>query len=50
MAWAGLSYEESAQAMGLTVSVVKARLHRIRVRTRKALGGSNPMNEEQRNG
>jgi RNA polymerase sigma factor (sigma-70 family) len=50
VAWAGLSYEESAQALGITVSAVRARLHRIRVRTRKALGGANPMNEELSNG
>ena len=42
VAWAGLSYEESAQALGLTVSAVKSRLHRIRVKTRNALGGTNP--------
>jgi len=42
VAWAGLSYEESAQALGLTVSAVKSRLHRIRARTRQALGGVNP--------
>jgi RNA polymerase sigma-70 factor (ECF subfamily) len=46
VAWAGLSYEESAAALGITVSAVKSRLNRIRVRTRTALGGSNPMNEE----
>lgn len=42
VAWAGLSYEEAAQALGLTVSAVKSRLHRIRTRTRQALGGTNP--------
>jgi RNA polymerase sigma factor (sigma-70 family) len=46
VAWAGLSYEESAAALGITVSAVKSRLNRIRVRTRAALGGSNPMSEE----
>jgi RNA polymerase sigma factor (sigma-70 family) len=46
VAWAGLSYEESAAALGLTVAAVKSRLNRIRVRTRKALGGANPMKEE----
>jgi len=46
VAWAGLSYEESAAALGITVSAVKSRLNRIRMRTRSALGGSNPMNEE----
>jgi RNA polymerase sigma-70 factor (ECF subfamily) len=46
VAWAGLSYEEAATALGITASAVKSRLNRIRVRTRTALGGSNPMNEE----
>jgi RNA polymerase sigma-70 factor (ECF subfamily) len=47
VAWAGLSYEESAQALGLTVSAVKSRLHRIRIRTRRALGGVNPALEAE---
>jgi RNA polymerase sigma-70 factor (ECF subfamily) len=47
VAWAGLSYAESAEAMGLTVSAVKSRLNRIRTRTRKALGGANPMNTDE---
>jgi RNA polymerase sigma factor (sigma-70 family) len=42
VAWAGLTYEEAAQALGLTVSAVRSRLNRIRVRTRKELGGANP--------
>jgi RNA polymerase sigma factor (sigma-70 family) len=42
VAWAGLTYEESAQALGVTVSAVRSRLNRIRVRTRTALGGVNP--------
>jgi RNA polymerase sigma factor (sigma-70 family) len=41
-AWAELSYEELAQALDLTVSAVKSRLHRIRARTRGALGGADP--------
>jgi len=47
VAWAGLSYEECAGALGITVSAVKSRLNRIRVRTQDALGGANPMNEEE---
>jgi RNA polymerase sigma factor (sigma-70 family) len=50
VAWAGLSYEESATALSITVSAVKSRLNRIRRRTRAALGGSNPMNQENGNG
>lgn len=41
-AWTDLSYEESAQALGVSVSAVKSRLHRIRVRTRQALGPASP--------
>jgi RNA polymerase sigma factor (sigma-70 family) len=40
VAWTDLTYEESAQALGLSVSAVKSRLHRIRLRTRQALGGA----------
>jgi RNA polymerase sigma-70 factor, ECF subfamily len=53
IAWAGLSYEEAAQALGLPVSTVRSRLHRIRAKTRQALGGANPTHiaqEEPRNG
>jgi RNA polymerase sigma factor (sigma-70 family) len=45
-AWAELSYAEAAAALGTTTSAVKSRLHRIRVRLRLDLGGSNPMHEE----
>jgi RNA polymerase sigma factor (sigma-70 family) len=47
IAWAGLSYAESAEAMGVTVSAVKSRLNRIRTRTRQALGGANPMGTDE---
>jgi RNA polymerase sigma factor (sigma-70 family) len=50
VAWTGLTYEEAAEALGMTVSAVRARLHRIRVRTRRALGGTNPMREELHHG
>jgi len=46
VAWAELTYAEAATALGTTTSAVKARLHRIRVRMRRELGGDNPMNEE----
>jgi RNA polymerase sigma-70 factor (ECF subfamily) len=46
VAWTDLTYEESAQALGVSVSAVKSRLHRIRVRTRQALGETSPLNEE----
>ena len=44
IAWAGLSYAESAEALGVTVSAVKSRLNRVRTRTRQALGGADPTN------
>ncbi len=50
VAWAELSYGEAAAALGTTTGAVKARLHRIRVRMRQDLGGSNPMNEENEDG
>jgi RNA polymerase sigma factor (sigma-70 family) len=42
VAWTDLTYEESAQALRVSVSAVKSRLHRIRARTRRALGETNP--------
>lgn len=45
VAWAELSYTEAATALDTTVSAVKARLHRVRVRTRRELGGTNPMED-----
>ena len=42
VAWAGLTYAEAAQALGLSESAVRSRLHRIRVKTRAALGGADP--------
>jgi RNA polymerase sigma-70 factor (ECF subfamily) len=46
VAWAELSYAEAATVLGATTSAVKARLHRIRVRMRQALGNDYPVNEE----
>lgn len=42
VAWTDLTYEESAQALGVSVSAVKSRLYRIRARTRQALGPAHP--------
>ena len=52
IAWAGLTYEQAAHALGLTTSAVRSRLNRIRVRTRQQLGGVNPAGhrEEQDHG
>lgn len=49
IAWAGLSYEEAARALGLTTSAVRSRLNRIRVKTRKELGGVNPAHAPEEN-
>ncbi|MFI0447300.1 RNA polymerase sigma factor [Actinomadura sp. 6N118] len=48
IAWADLTYEEAAQALGVPLGTVRSRLHRIRKKLRRALGGDNPMatNEE----
>jgi RNA polymerase sigma-70 factor (ECF subfamily) len=46
VAWAGLSYEESAAALGITVSAVKSRLNRIRARTRASLADGTTVAEE----
>ncbi|GAA4599034.1 RNA polymerase sigma factor [Planotetraspora phitsanulokensis] len=48
IAWADLTYEEAAQALGVPVGTVRSRLHRIRKKVRRALGGTDPMatNEE----
>ena len=42
VAWAGLTYAEAARALGLSESAVRSRLHRIRTKTRAALGGADP--------
>jgi len=47
IAWAELSYAESADALGVSVSAVRSRLHRIRARARKALGEANPANIDE---
>jgi RNA polymerase sigma-70 factor (ECF subfamily) len=49
IAWAGLTYEESAQALGISTSAVRSRLNRIRVRTRHELGGANPARLHEEN-
>ncbi|HEY2308958.1 MAG TPA: RNA polymerase sigma factor [Streptosporangiaceae bacterium] len=38
VAWAGLSYEQAAQALGIPLGTVRSRLHRIRVKLRRAVG------------
>ncbi len=36
--WAELSYEQAAQALGIPLGTVRSRLHRIRVKLRRAAG------------
>ena len=38
VAWAELSYEQAAQALGIPLGTVRSRLHRIRVKLRRAAG------------
>lgn len=42
VAWADLSYDEVAAALGIPVGTVRSRLHRARRKMRAALGGVNP--------
>ena len=50
IAWAGLTCDEAAQALGVPASTARSRLHRIRIRTRLALGGTNPTRLIEENG
>jgi RNA polymerase sigma factor (sigma-70 family) len=38
VAWAELSYQQAAQALGIPLGTVRSRLHRIRVKLRRAAG------------
>jgi RNA polymerase sigma-70 factor (ECF subfamily) len=42
VAWAGLSGEEAAQALGIPPGTARSRLHRARKKVRAALGGADP--------
>lgn len=50
IAWADLSYEEAARALGIPVGTVRSRLHRARKKTREALGGADPSAIEEESG
>jgi RNA polymerase sigma factor (sigma-70 family) len=47
IAWAELSYAQAAEALCISVTAVRSRLNRIRVRVRKALGGTNPATADE---
>jgi RNA polymerase sigma factor (sigma-70 family) len=42
IAWADLSYDETAAALGIPVGTVRSRLNRARRKIRQALGGQDP--------
>jgi RNA polymerase sigma factor (sigma-70 family) len=50
IAWADLSYEETAAALRIPVGTVRSRLNRARRKVREALGGQDPtsLNQEPR--
>ncbi|GAA2117500.1 RNA polymerase sigma factor [Actinomadura alba] len=52
VAWADLTYEGVADALGIPVGTVRSRLHRARRKVREALGGVDPteISEESCNG
>ncbi len=47
VAWADLTYEEAALALGVPVGTVRSRLHRLRAKVRRALGGNDPFAAEE---
>lgn len=47
IAWAELSYEQTALALDIPVGTVRSRLNRARRKVRAALGETNPLNEQE---
>ncbi len=47
IAWADLSYDEVAQALGIPVGTVRSRLNRARRKVRESLGHTNPLRDEE---
>src|SRR3954451_13993805 len=47
IAWADLTYEEAAEALGVPMGTVRSRLHRVRKKIRRAFGGIDPTRLEE---
>lgn len=47
VAWSGLSYQETATALGIPVGTVRSRMSRARSKLRRALGGTNPVTSDE---
>jgi RNA polymerase sigma-70 factor (ECF subfamily) len=47
IAWADLSYEETAAALRIPVGTVRSRLNRARRKVREAFGGQDPTSSNQ---
>lgn len=47
VAWAELSCEDTARALGIPAGTARSRLHRARKRLQAALGGANPIRDER---
>ncbi|MEV0200646.1 RNA polymerase sigma factor [Nonomuraea sp. NPDC050691] len=47
IAWGDLTYEETAQALGIPIGTVRSRLNRGRRKVRAALGDTNPLLDEE---
>jgi RNA polymerase sigma-70 factor (ECF subfamily) len=47
IAWADLSYAEAAEALGIPVGTARSRLHRLRAKFRRSLGGADLMDGDK---
>ncbi|GII88328.1 DNA-directed RNA polymerase sigma-70 factor [Sphaerisporangium siamense] len=46
VAWTDLTYEDVARALAIPVGTVRSRLHRVRAKLRRVLGGTDPLSME----